>query len=415
MIKVRLYIYAEEFFLMTFNIFSKFPSINSLEIVFLQKILVMRKIQMVDLQSQYFKIKNEVDNAVLNVFESAAFINGPEVQSFQAELEEYLGVKNVIPCANGTDALQIALMALDLQEGDEVITADFTFAATVEVIHLLKLKAVLVDVDYDNFTIDIEQIKKAITPKTKAIMPVHLFGQCANMEAILKIAKEHNLFVIEDNAQAIGADFIFSDGTRKKAGTIGHIGTTSFFPSKNLGCYGDGGAIFTNDDAWAYKMRGIVNHGMYKRYYHDEVGVNSRLDSVQAAILRRKLPHLDAYNEARRKAANFYDEAFAGHPHLLIPKREENSTHVFHQYTLRVLNGKRNELQEFLASKEIPAMIYYPVALRKQKAYFQASNDADFKNTDKLLDQVISLPMHTELDEEQLKYITESVLEFMNK
>jgi len=415
LIKVRLYIYAKEFFLMTFNIFCKFPSINSLEIVFLQKILVMRKIQMVDLQSQYFKIKNEVDNAVLNVFESAAFINGPEVQSFQAELEEYLGVKNVIPCANGTDALQIALMALDLQEGDEVITADFTFAATVEVIHLLKLKAVLVDVDYDNFTIDIEQLKKAITPKTKAIMPVHLFGQCANMEAILKIAKEHNLFVIEDNAQAIGADFIFSDGTQKKAGTIGTIGTTSFFPSKNLGCYGDGGAIFTNDDALAYKMRGIVNHGMYKRYYHDEVGVNSRLDSVQAAILRRKLPHLDAYNEARRKAANFYDEAFAGHPHLLIPKREENSTHVFHQYTLRVLNGKRNELQEFLASKEIPAMIYYPVALRKQKAYFQASNDADFKNTDKLLDQVISLPMHTELDEEQLKYITESVLEFMNK
>ena len=414
MIKVRLYIYAKEFFLMTFNIFSKFPSINSLEIVFLQKILVMRKIQMVDLQSQYFKIKNEVDNAVLNVFESAAFINGPEVQSFQAELEEYLGVKNVIPCANGTDALQIALMALDLQEGDEVITADFTFAATVEVIHLLKLKAVLVDVDYDNFTIDIEQFKKAITPKTKAIMPVHLFGQCANMEAILKIAKEHNLFVIEDNAQAIGADFIFSDGTQKKAGTIGTIGTTSFFPSKNLGCYGDGGAIFTNDDALAYKIRGIVNHGMYKRYYHDEVGVNSRLDSVQAAILRRKLPHLDAYNEARRKAANFYDEAFAGHPHLLIPKREENSTHVFHQYTLRVLNGKRNELQEFLASKEIPAMIYYPVALRKQKAYFQASNDDNFKNTDKLLDQVISLPMHTELDEEQLKYITESVLEFMN-
>ena len=415
MIKVRLYIYAKEFFLMTFNIFSKFPSINSLEIVFLQKILVMRKIQMVDLQSQYFKIKNEVDNAVLNVFESAAFINGAEVQSFQAELEEYLGVKNVIPCANGTDALQIALMALDLQEGDEVITADFTFAATVEVIHLLKLKAVLVDVDYDNFTIDIEQLKKAITPKTKAIMPVHLFGQCANMEAVLKIAKEHNLFVIEDNAQAIGADFIFSDGTQKKAGTIGTIGTTSFFPSKNLGCYGDGGAIFTNDDALAYKIRGIVNHGMYKRYYHDEVGVNSRLDSVQAAILRRKLPHLDAYNEARRKAANFYDEAFAGHPHLLIPKREENSTHVFHQYTLRVLNGKRNELQEFLASKEIPAMIYYPVALRKQKAYFQASNDADFKNTDKLLDQVISLPMHTELDEEQLKYITENVLEFMNK
>lgn len=372
----------------------------------------MRKIQMVDLQNQYFKIKHEVDNAVLNVLESAAFINGPEVHSFQAELEEYMGVKNVIPCANGTDALQIALMALDLQEGDEVITADFTFAATVEVIHLLKLKAVLVDVDYDTFTLDIEKLKKAITPNTKAIIPVHLFGQCANMEEIMKIAKEHNLFVVEDNAQAIGSDFIFSNGTQKKAGTIGTIGTTSFFPSKNLGCYGDGGAIFTNDDDLAYKIRGIVNHGMYKRYYHDEVGVNSRLDSVQAVVLRKKLPHLDSYNEARRKVANFYDEAFANHPHITTPKRAENSTHVFHQYTLKILNGKRNELQEFLASKDIPSMIYYPVALRKQKAYFQESNPNDFLNTDQLLEQVISLPMHTELDEEQLKYITTSVLEF---
>ncbi|UOU97893.1 DegT/DnrJ/EryC1/StrS family aminotransferase [Chryseobacterium daecheongense] len=373
----------------------------------------MKKIQMVDLQSQYYKLKNEVDNAVLNVMDSAAFINGPEVKSFQNELESYLEVKHVIPCANGTDALQIALMALDLKEGDEVITADFTFAATVEVIHLLKLKSVLVDVDYDTFTISTEQIRKAITPRTKAIIPVHLFGQCANMEEILKIAKEHNLYVVEDNAQAIGSAYTFSDGTVKASGTMGIVGTTSFFPSKNLGCYGDGGAIFTNDDALAHRLRGIVNHGMYERYYHDEVGVNSRLDSIQAAILRKKLPHLDTYNEARRKAADYYDEAFANHPNILTPKRAENSTHVFHQYTLRILNGQRNELQKFLAEKEIPAMIYYPVALRKQKAYYQESNDADFVNTDKLLDQVISLPMHTELDEEQLKYITEAVLEFM--
>ncbi|ASE60569.1 DegT/DnrJ/EryC1/StrS family aminotransferase [Chryseobacterium indologenes] len=373
----------------------------------------MKKIQMVDLQSQYYKIKNDVDNAVLNVMDSAAFINGPEVKSFQNELESYLDVKHVIPCANGTDALQIALMALDLKEGDEIITADFTFAATVEVIHLLKLKSVLVDVDYDTFTISTEQIKKAITPRTKAIIPVHIFGQCANMEEILKIAEENNLYVIEDNAQAIGSEYTFSNGEVKQAGTMSTVGTTSFFPSKNLGCYGDGGAIFTNNDELAHRLRGIVNHGMYERYYHDEVGVNSRLDSIQAAVLRKKLPHLDSYNEARRKAADFYDEAFAGNPNILTPKRAENSTHVFHQYTLRILNGKRNELQKFLTEKEIPAMIYYPVALRKQKAYFQESNDADFVNTDKLLDQVISLPMHTELDEEQLKYITDAVLEFM--
>ncbi|WP_121487360.1 DegT/DnrJ/EryC1/StrS family aminotransferase [Chryseobacterium sp. 7] len=373
----------------------------------------MKKIQMVDLQSQYYKIKNDVDNAVLNVMDSAAFINGPEVKSFQNELESYLEVKHVIPCANGTDALQIALMALDLKEGDEIITADFTFAATVEVIHLLKLKSVLVDVDYDTFTISTEQIKKAITPRTKAIIPVHIFGQCANMEEILKIAEEHNLYVVEDNAQAIGSEYTFSDGTVKQAGTMSTVGTTSFFPSKNLGCYGDGGAIFTNNDDLAHRLRGIVNHGMYERYYHDEVGVNSRLDSIQAAVLRKKLPHLDSYNEARRRAADFYDEAFEGNPNILTPKRAENSTHVFHQYTLRILNGKRNELQKFLTEKEIPAMIYYPVALRKQKAYFQESNAADFVNTDKLLDQVISLPMHTELDEEQLKYITDAVLEFM--
>ena len=373
----------------------------------------MKKIQMVDLQSQYYKIKADVDNAVLNVIDSAAFINGPEVKSFQTELEQYLDVKHVIPCANGTDALQIALMALDLKEGDEIITADFTFAATVEVVHLLKLKSVLVDVDYDTFMIDIEKLKAAITPKTKAIIPVHIFGQCANMEEILKVAKEHGLFVIEDNAQAIGSDFIFSDGTVKKSGTMGILGTTSFFPSKNLGCYGDGGAIFTNDDELAHKLRGIVNHGMYERYYHDEVGVNSRLDSLQATILRKKLPLLDGYNEARRKAADYYDEAFAENPNILTPKRAAYSTHVFHQYTLRILNGQRNELQKFLTEKEVPAMIYYPVALRKQKAYFQESDPKDFVNTDKLLEQVISLPMHTELDEEQLKYITDAVLEFM--
>ena len=373
----------------------------------------MKKIQMVDLQSQYYKIKADVDNAVLNVIDSAAFINGPEVKSFQTELEQYLDVKHVIPCANGTDALQIALMALDLKEGDEIITADFTFAATVEVVHLLKLKSVLVDVDYDTFTIDIEKLKAAITPKTKAIIPVHIFGQCANMEEILKVAKEHGLFVIEDNAQAIGSDFIFSDGTVKKSGTMGILGTTSFFPSKNLGCYGDGGAIFTNDDELAHKLLGIVNHGMYERYYHDEVGVNSRLDSLQATILRKKLPLLDGYNEARRKAADYYDEAFAENPNILSPKRAAYSTHVFHQYTLRILNGQRNELQKFLTEKEVPAMIYYPVALREQKAYFQESDPKDFVNTDKLLEQVISLPMHTELDEEQLKYITDAVLEFM--
>lgn len=379
----------------------------------MNKYFFMKKIQMVDLQSQYYKIKADVDNAVLNVIDSAAFINGPEVKSFQTELEQYLDVKHVIPCANGTDALQIALMALDLKEGDEIITADFTFAATVEVVHLLKLKSVLVDVDYDTFTIDIEKLKAAITPKTKAIIPVHIFGQCANMEEILKVAKEHGLFVIEDNAQAIGSDFIFSDGTVKKSGTMGILGTTSFFPSKNLGCYGDGGAIFTNDDELAHKLRGIVNHGMYERYYHDEVGVNSRLDSLQATILRKKLPLLDGYNEARRKAADYYDEAFAENPNILTPKRAAYSTHVFHQYTLRILNGQRNELQKFLTEKEVPAMIYYPVALRKQKAYFQESDPKDFVNTDKLLEQVISLPMHTELDEEQLKYITDAVLEFM--
>ena len=366
---------------------------------------------MVDLQSQYQKIKGDVDAAIMNVLDSAAFINGPEVKQFETELQEYLDVKHVIPCGNGTDALQIALMALGLEPGDEVITADFTFAATVEVIDLLKLNSVLVDVDYDTFTIDTEKLKAAITPKTKAIIPVHLFGQCANMDEIMAIAKEHNLYVVEDTAQAIGAEY-----KGKKAGTIGHIGCTSFFPSKNLGCYGDGGAIFTNDDDIAHRLRGIVNHGMYKRYYHDEVGVNSRLDSVQAAVLRRKLPFLDEYNAARNKAAAYYSEAFKDIDALITPSKREDTTHVFHQYTLRVTNGKRNELQAFLTEKEIPAMIYYPVPLRKQKAYDNGHyNDADFPNTNKLVEEVMSLPMHTELEEEQLVYITSAVREFFGK
>ncbi|WP_282629224.1 DegT/DnrJ/EryC1/StrS family aminotransferase [Empedobacter sedimenti] len=371
----------------------------------------MKKIQMVDLQSQYQKIKGDVDAAILNVLDSAAFINGPEVKQFETELQDYLNVKHVIPCANGTDALQIALMALGLEPGDEVITADFTFAATVEVVDLLKLNSILVDVDYDTFTIDTEKLKAAITPKTKAIIPVHLFGQCANMDEVMAIAKEHNLYVVEDTAQAIGADY-----KGQKAGTIGHIGCTSFFPSKNLGCYGDGGAIFTNDDDIAHRLRGIVNHGMYKRYYHDEVGVNSRLDSVQAAVLRRKLPLLNDYNDARNKAAAYYTAAFADIDELLTPVKGEDTTHVFHQYTLRVTNGKRNELQAFLTEKEIPAMIYYPVPLRKQKAYDNGHyNDADFPNTNKLVEEVMSLPMHTELDEEQLAYITSAVREFFGK
>lgn len=366
---------------------------------------------MVDLQSQYQKIKGDVDAAILNVLDSAAFINGPEVKQFETELQNYLNVKHVIPCGNGTDALQIALMALGLEPGDEVITADFTFAATVEVIDLLKLNSILVDVDYDTFTIDTEKLKAAITPKTKAIIPVHLFGQCANMDEIMAIAKEHNLYVVEDTAQAIGADY-----KGRKAGTIGHIGCTSFFPSKNLGCYGDGGAIFTNDDDIAHRLRGIVNHGMYKRYYHDEVGVNSRLDSVQAAVLRRKLPFLNDYNAARNKAAAYYTDAFKDIDALLTPVKGEDTTHVFHQYTLRVTNGKRNELQAFLTEKEIPAMIYYPVPLRKQKAYDNGHyNDADFPNTNKLVEEVMSLPMHTELDEEQLAYITSAVREFFGK
>ena len=378
--------------------------------------LSMKQIQMVDLQGQYHKIKDQIDQSILEVIESSAYINGPEVKLFQEELEKYLGVKHVIPCANGTDALQIAMMGLGLEQGDEVITADFTFAATVEVIALLKLTPVLVDVEMDSFNMDIDALKKAITPKTKAIVPVHLFGQCANMEAILEVAKEHNLYVIEDTAQAIGADYKFSDGTTKKAGTIGNVGTTSFFPSKNLGCYGDGGAIFTNDDKLAHTLRGIVNHGMYTRYYHDVIGVNSRLDSIQAAILRIKLPYLDEYCDARRKAAAYYNDAFSVSDKITIPITSDFTTHVFHQYTLKLHRVNRDALHKHLLENNIPCAIYYPVPLHAQKAYADKRyNESDFVVTNQLVTSVISLPMHTEFEEDQLKFITETVLSFVNK
>jgi len=380
------------------------------------KYFKMKKIQMVDLQSQYKKIQPEIDKAVLDVMASAAFINGPEVRGFQTDLEEYLNVKHVIPCANGTDALQIAMMGLGLEQGDEVITADFTFAATVEVIALLKLTPVLIDVDIDSFNMNIEALKNAITPKTKAIVPVHLFGQCANMEAIMEVAKEFDLYVIEDTAQAIGADYTFKDGTSKKAGTIGNVGTTSFFPSKNLGCYGDGGAIFTNDDELAHTIRGMVNHGMYKRYYHDVVGVNSRLDSIQAAILRLKLPYLDAYCDARRSAAEYYNEAFDSSEHITSPMTSEFTSHVFHQYTLRVKGVDRNALHQHLLDNDIPNAIYYPVPLHLQKAYTDTRyKEEDFKVTNELIETVISLPMHTELEQEQQDFIINTILDFINK
>ncbi|MEO6903303.1 MAG: DegT/DnrJ/EryC1/StrS family aminotransferase [Bacteroidia bacterium] len=373
----------------------------------------VKKIQMVDLKSQYEKIKTEVDAAIQNVLNTTAFINGSDVKSFQSELEQYLGVKHVIPCANGTDALQIAMMALDLKPGDEVITADFTYVATAEVIGLLGLKPVLVDVNPDTFDINVEAIEKAITPKTKAIVPVHLFGQCANMEAIMKLAKKHNLFVIEDTAQAIGADYTFTDGKKQKAGTIGTVGCTSFFPSKNLGCYGDGGAMYTNDDTLAAKLKMISNHGQSVQYVHDSIGVNSRLDTIQAAILRIKLRHLDSYAAARNRAAAYYDKAFENHPKLKAPIRVKFSNHVFHQYTLQLNGVDRTALREFLATKDIPAMIYYPIPLHLQKAYLDPRNKAgDFPVTEKLCASVLSLPIHTELDEETLEYITKSVLEF---
>lgn len=371
---------------------------------------------MVDLMGQYNKIQKEVDEAVINVIRSSAFINGPEVKSFASELETYLGVKNVIPCANGTDALQVAMMALDLQPGDEVITACFTYVATAEVIALLKLKPVLVDVDPDTFDIDIAQLKAAITPNTKAIVPVHLFGQCANMEAIMEIAKENNLYVIEDTAQAIGADYTFSNGTKKKAGTIGTIGCTSFFPSKNLGCFGDGGAIFCEDDELAKKIRMVANHGQSVQYVHNTVGVNSRLDSIQAAILRIKLRHLDEYNNARLIAANYYSDQLADISELQTPVISDNSTHVFHQYTLKCDGIDRDELRSFLTEKDIPCMIYYPIPLHHQEAYKQENaSDEDFKVTLDLCKNVISLPIHTEMTRESQDIIINGIKEFFNK
>ena len=371
---------------------------------------------MVDLRGQYQKIQSKVDDSVLKTINSASFINGPQVKSFQKHLEKYLGVKHVIPCANGTDALQIALMALDLKPGDEVITPDFTYASTIEVILLLGLTPVLVDIDIDTFNIDVSGIKNAITSKTKAIIPVHLFGQVASMNEILEIAQENDLYIIEDNAQSLGSNFTFKDGSKKKAGTIGHIGTTSFFPSKNLGAYGDGGAIFTEDDDLAHTLRGIVNHGMYVRYYHDLVGVNSRLDSIQASILDIKLDYLDDYNNSRCIAASKYNLLFKDQSNIITPIRVgERDSHVFHQYTLRILNRKRDELVKYLNDRNIPCGIYYPVPLHLQKAYkSNRYNQSNFKVTNQVVKEVISLPMHTELTDDQLDYISSHVIKFLN-
>ncbi len=370
----------------------------------------MRKIQMVDLQTQYQAIKPDIDAGILQVIESAAFVKGQKVADFQQHMEAHLQVRHVIPVGNGTDALQIALMALGLKPGDEVITPTFTFIATAEVVALLHLTPVVVDVEWGTMNMDIAALKRAITPRTKAIVPVHLFGQCANMEAIMEIAAEHGLYVVEDACQAIDAEYTFSDGSVKKAGCIGHIGCTSFFPSKNLGCYGDGGAIFTDSDTLAESMRAIANHGMVVRYHHDRVGVNSRLDSIQAAVLDAKLPHLKDYTARRQAAAAVYDNAFRNNPHLLIPDRLSASTHVYHQYTLRLQGVDREWLRQQLADNGIPTMVYYPVPLHLQKAYYDPRYKAgDFPVAERLAQSVLSLPMHTELDEEQLEYITTHV------
>ncbi|MCT4591039.1 MAG: DegT/DnrJ/EryC1/StrS family aminotransferase [Carboxylicivirga sp.] len=372
----------------------------------------MEQIRMVDLQAQYKRLKPELDNAMNTVIEQTAFINGPAVKTFQTELEDYLKVKHVIPCANGTDALQVALMALGLKEGDEVITSTFTFIATVEVIALLKLKPVLVDVDMETFTLIPEQVEKAITKRTKAIIPVHLFGQGADMNQLMAIAQKHQLKVVEDTAQAIGSNYKFNKQSLK-LGTIGDIGCTSFFPSKNLGCFGDGGACFTNDDQLAEQMRMIVNHGSQKKYYHQVIGVNSRLDTLQAAILSIKLKELDDFNKRRRKAADFYDGALKDHPDIVIPARTHESVHTFHQYTLRIKNGQRDKLQSYLKEKDIPSMVYYPVPLHQQEAFEPfMEGTIELGNSDVLSKEVLSLPMHTELTNEQLEYITDAILAF---
>jgi Predicted pyridoxal phosphate-dependent enzyme apparently involved in regulation of cell wall biogenesis len=377
---------------------------------------LMREIQMVDLKAQYEKIGAEVDAAIKSVLSSTAFIKGPDVRHFEESLSNYLGVRNVVSCANGTDALQIAMMALHMKPGDEVITTNFTFIATVEVVALLGLKPVLAEPDLNTYNISVESIRRAITPRTKAIVPVHLFGQCADMDSIMKLAAEHNLYIIEDSAQATGTDFIFRDGTRKKAGTIGTIGTTSFFPSKNLGCYGDGGAIFTDDDDLAKRFRSIANHGMKERYHYSDIGINSRLDTIQAAILGVKLKYLDRFNEARRAAADFYDHSFSGCNQIIVPERVSYSSHIFHQYTIRVKNGQRNALRDFLATAGIPSMIYYPGPLHMQEAYgFLGYKESDFPVTTELCREVLSLPMHPDIEQEQLDYIVLNILKFFEK
>ena len=377
----------------------------------------MKKIQMVDLKSQYAFIRNEVQASIEEVLDTTSYINGPAVKSFQEDLQEYLGVKHVIPCANGTDALQIALMGLKLKPGDEVITADFTFAATVEVISLLQLKPVLVDVDLKTFNIDPALIEAAITPKTKAIIPVHLFGQIADMDAINSIAKKHNLYVVEDNAQGIGARYGSVNDIKAMTGTLGHVAATSFFPSKNLGAYGDGGAIITNDDDLAHFIRGIVNHGMYERYYHDVVGVNSRLDSIQAAVLKVKLKYLDFYNERRKEASIRYTNLLSNHPNIITPHRKlACDSHVFHQYTLRIINADRDALVAYLNTHDIPCGVYYPVPLHRQKAYADPEvNEASFPVTNQLVKEVISLPMHSELTTDQIAFISGKVLSFLKE
>lgn len=374
----------------------------------------MNPLQMVDLKSQYQRIKPQIDNAIQGVIDSCQFVKGAEVKTFEQELAQYLGVRHAIACGNGTDALQVALMALDLKPGDEVLTTDFTFIATVEVIALLGLKPVLVDVDKATFNIDVEKVEKAITPRTKAIVPVHLFGQCANMEPLLKLAEKHSLYVVEDTAQGLGAEYRFSDGTVRKAGTIGTIGCTSFFPSKNLGCYGDGGALFTNDDQLAEQIRCLTNHGMKVRYHHDMIGVNSRLDTIQAAILRVKLPHLDEYNRARQLTAEKYNAALSDIAGLETPVTSAFTTHIFHQYTLKVKNGQRDALKKHLDEQGIPNMVYYPIPLHRQKAFepYVTENDS-FPVSETICGEVLSLPMHTELDDEQIERITSAVRSFI--
>lgn len=372
------------------------------------------KIPMVDLKSQYLKIKKEIDSGIANVLNNTEFINGNDVVEFKKEFAKYLNVKNIVTCGNGTDALQIAMMALDLQPGDEIISTDFTFIATIETISLLNLTPIIVDVDSRTFNIDPNKIESAITPKTKAIIPVHLFGQCADMDRILAIANKYNLYVIEDAAQAIGSEYLFADGKKKKAGTIGHIGCTSFFPSKNLGCYGDGGAVFTNDDSLAEKLSTIANHGMKTRYHHDIIGVNSRLDSIQAAILRVKLKYLDNYNSNRLKVADYYDEAFKNCDKIITPKRFEKSTHCFHQYTLILKGVNRTALQEYLNKKGIASAIYYPIPIHAQKAFQKFNfNSDDYPITNELCKNVLSLPIDTELDNNKLDFISKAILEFI--